>query len=127
MTKTPASINWIIVATSFGFVVSQLDVTIVNVALASMATGLQASVAGLQWVVDAYALLFASLLLSAGALGDRLGARRLYIAGFVLFAAASLVSVCPISGNLFLMFIKFLMLASTAFSASYLWVRVTNG
>src|SRR5271155_3670024 len=90
MTKTPASINWIIVATSFGFVVSQLDVTIVNVALASMATGLKASVAGLQWVVDAYALLFASLLLSGGALGDRLGARRLYVAGFMLFAAASL-------------------------------------
>jgi len=90
MTKTSSSINWIIVATSFGFVVSQLDVTIVNVALASMATGLKASVAGLQWVVDAYALLFASLLLSAGALGDRLGARRLYIAGFILFAAASL-------------------------------------
>jgi len=90
MTKSSPSINWIIVATSFGFVVSQLDVTIVNVALASMATGLKASVAGLQWVVDAYALLFASLLLSAGALGDRLGARRLYIAGFVVFAAASL-------------------------------------
>jgi DHA2 family methylenomycin A resistance protein-like MFS transporter len=91
MSKTPnASIHWIIAATSFGFVVSQLDVTIVNVALASMATGLKASVAGLQWVVDAYALMFASLLLSAGALGDRLGARRVYIAGFVVFAAASL-------------------------------------
>ena len=84
------SINWIIAATSFGFVVSQLDVTIVNIALASMATNLHASVSGLQWVVDAYALMFASLLLSAGALGDRLGAKRLYIAGFVLFALASL-------------------------------------
>jgi DHA2 family methylenomycin A resistance protein-like MFS transporter len=91
MSKTNAvHINWIIAATSFGFVVSQLDVTIVNVALPSMAGNLHASVPGLQWVVDAYALLFASLLLSAGALGDQLGAKRIYIAGFVLFAAASL-------------------------------------
>jgi DHA2 family methylenomycin A resistance protein-like MFS transporter len=91
MRKTStASINRIIAATSFGFVVSQLDVTIVNVALAKMASNLNASVSGLQWVVDGYALMFASLLLSAGALGDRLGAKRLYIAGFVLFAAASL-------------------------------------
>ena len=91
MSKTSSpTINWIIAATSFGFVVSQLDVTIVNVALASMSGNLHASVSGLQWVVDAYALMFASLLLSAGALGDRLGAKRLYIAGFVLFALASL-------------------------------------
>ncbi|MDB5392719.1 MAG: Drug resistance transporter, EmrB/QacA subfamily [Rhodospirillales bacterium] len=98
MSKTPtAPLNWIIVATSFGFVVSQLDVTIVNVALASMGTALPASVSGLQWVVDAYALLFASLLLSAGALGDRLGAKRVYIAGFVLFAMASLA--CGVAPN----------------------------
>jgi DHA2 family methylenomycin A resistance protein-like MFS transporter len=91
MRKTNAAhINWIIAATSFGFVVSQLDVTIVNVALPSMGENLHASVSGLQWVVDAYALLFASLLLSAGALGDQLGAKRVYIVGFVLFAAASL-------------------------------------
>jgi DHA2 family methylenomycin A resistance protein-like MFS transporter len=90
MIRAPAPLNWIIAATSFGFVVSQLDVTIVNVALASMGESLHASVSGLQWVVDAYALLFASLLLSAGAVGDRLGAKRVYIAGFVLFVAASL-------------------------------------
>jgi DHA2 family methylenomycin A resistance protein-like MFS transporter len=91
MSKTNAThINWIIVATSFGFAVSQLDVTIVNIALPSMGEKLEASVSGLQWVVDAYTLLFASLLLSAGALGDQLGARRVYVAGLVLFAAASL-------------------------------------
>jgi len=91
MSKTNAThINWIIAATSFGFVVSQLDVTIVNVALPKMGESLQASVSGLQWVVDAYALLFASLLLSAGALGDQLGARRIYIGGLIVFAAASL-------------------------------------
>ncbi len=92
MTKSaaPVQLNWIIAATSFGFVVSQLDVTIVNVALPNMAERLGASVSGLQWVVDAYALLFASLLLSAGALGDRLGAKHVYIGGFLLFAVASL-------------------------------------
>lgn len=68
----------------------QLDVTIVNVALPTMANTLGASVAGLQWVVDAYTLSFATLLLSAGVLGDLFGIRRAYLAGFGVFAAASL-------------------------------------
>ena len=63
----------VIVATSFGFVVVQLDVTIVNVALPRIGSDLHASVAGLQWVVDAYILAFAVLLLSAGVIGDRHG------------------------------------------------------
>src|ERR1700744_5385772 len=82
--------NWIIAAASFGFVVVQLDVTIVNVALPAMAKSLGGGVAGLQWVVDAYTLAFAVLLLSAGVLGDLFGGRRVYLAGFALFAAASL-------------------------------------
>jgi DHA2 family methylenomycin A resistance protein-like MFS transporter len=81
--------GWIIAAASFGFMVVQLDVTIVNVALPAMARGLGGGVAGLQWVVDAYTLAFAVLLLSAGVLGDLFGARRVYLAGFGLFAAAS--------------------------------------
>jgi DHA2 family methylenomycin A resistance protein-like MFS transporter len=79
----------IVTTASMGFVVSQLDVTIVNVALASIGRDLHASVAGLQWTVDAYALAFAALMLSAGVLGDRFGARRLFVAGLVLFALAS--------------------------------------
>jgi len=79
----------IVTTASMGFVVSQLDVTIVNVALASIGRDLHASVAGLQWTVDAYALAFAALMLSAGVLGDRFGARRLFVAGLVLFAFAS--------------------------------------
>jgi DHA2 family methylenomycin A resistance protein-like MFS transporter len=78
------------IATSLGFVVVQLDVTIVNVALPRIATDLRMAVAGLQWVVDAYTLTFAVLLLSAGVLGDRFGARRMYVAGFLTFALASL-------------------------------------
>lgn len=84
--RTPALT---LATTSLGFVVVQLDVTIVNVALARIAAGLGASVAGLQWVVDAYTLAFASLLLTAGALGDRLGARRVFASGFTVFTVAS--------------------------------------
>lgn len=86
--RSPA--GWIIAAASFGFMVAQLDVTVVNVALPAMARALGGGVAGLQWVVDAYTLAFAVLLLSAGVLGDLFGARRVYLAGFGLFAAASL-------------------------------------
>jgi MFS transporter, DHA2 family, methylenomycin A resistance protein len=81
-------------AASFGFALVQLDVTIVNVALPRMATDLHAGVAGLQWVVDAYALTFAVLLLSMGYLGDRLGARRVYLGGIALFALASVLCGC---------------------------------
>ena len=83
-------IGWIILAASFGFALIQLDVTIVNVALPSIAGAFGAHVTELQWVVDAYAVCFAALLLSAGFLGDRFGARFVYLGGLGLFAAASL-------------------------------------
>ncbi|MFM0339151.1 MFS transporter [Paraburkholderia fungorum] len=86
---TPA-LGRILATVSVGFVVTQLDVTIVNIALPKIGADLHANVAGLQWVVDAYTLAFAVLMLSAGALGDRLGTRRMYAAGIVLFALASL-------------------------------------
>ncbi|WP_144110379.1 MFS transporter [Paraburkholderia sp. BCC1886] len=86
----PSTPGRLLATVSVGFVVTQLDVTIVNIALPEIGGDLQASVAGLQWVVDAYTLAFAVLMLSAGALGDRLGARRMYAAGIVLFALASL-------------------------------------
>ncbi len=87
----------IIVATSFGFVVTQLDVTIVNVALPRIASDLAVHVAGLQWIVDAYTLPFAVLMLSAGVLGDHFGSRRAYITGLVIFGAASLA--CGLAPN----------------------------
>ncbi len=83
-------VSWIIAACSLGFAVIQLDVTIVNVALPRIGAELRATVAGLQWVVDAYTLGFAAFLLSAGLASDRLGAKRSFIAGFTIFAAASL-------------------------------------
>lgn len=75
---------------SFAFALVQLDVTVVNVALPRIGAELTADIAALQWVVDAYGLSFAVLLLSAGLLGDRLGARKVYVGGMVLFALASL-------------------------------------
>ena len=95
--STGAGISRIIAATSFGFVVTQLDVTIVNVALSRIASGLSVHVAGLQWVVDAYTLPFAVLMLSAGVLGDRFGSRRAYLVGLAIFAAASLA--CGLAPN----------------------------
>ncbi|NPT47180.1 MFS transporter [Paraburkholderia sp. 1N] len=87
--RSPA-LGRILATVSVGFVVTQLDVTIVNIALPKIGADLHANVAGLQWVVDGYTLAFAVLMLSAGALGDRLGTRRMYAAGIVLFALASL-------------------------------------
>lgn len=87
----------IIAATSFGFVVTQLDVTIVNVALPRIASDLSVPVSGLQWVMDAYTLPFAVLMLSAGVLGDRFGSRRTYLLGLAIFAAASLA--CGLAPN----------------------------
>lgn len=86
---TPALAR-IVATVSVGFVVTQLDVTIVNIALARLSVELHAGVARLQWIVDAYTLAFAVLMLSGGVLGDRYGARRMYAAGLVGFALASL-------------------------------------
>jgi len=77
-------------AMSLGYGVVQLDVTIVNTALNSIGSSLGGGVAELQWVVSAYTIAFAAFILTAGALGDRLGAKRLFMAGFGIFTAASL-------------------------------------
>lgn len=75
---------------SLGYGVVQLDVTIVNTALHSIGTVLRGDVAGLQWIVSTYTIAFAALILTAGALGDRLGAKRIFVAGFAIFTLASL-------------------------------------
>ena len=93
---TPALAR-VVATVSVGFVVTQLDVTIVNIALARIAADLHANVARLQWIVDAYTLAFAVLMLSGGVLGDRYGARRMYVAGLVVFALASLA--CGLAAN----------------------------
>src|ERR1700739_2313224 len=80
----------LIAAPSLGFVLVQLDVSVLNVALASLGKSMHIGLAGLQWVVDSYAITFAALLLAAGEMGDRLGSRRIYLAGFAVFIGASL-------------------------------------
>jgi DHA2 family methylenomycin A resistance protein-like MFS transporter len=88
-TRRGSPVTVITAATSLGFAVVQLDGSILNVALPRIGAAFGASVNSLQWTVDAYLLVFAALLLSAGALGDRIGSKRAFIAGFAIFAVAS--------------------------------------
>ncbi len=89
---------WALAATSFGLFMALLDVTIVNVALPTIGTNLNASFADLQWVVNAYALVLAVLLVTAGRLGDIFGRKRLFMIGLGLFSLGSLI--CGLSGNI---------------------------
>ena len=77
-------------AMSLGYGVVQLDVTIVNTALDRIGSSLGGGVSELQWVVNAYTIAFAAFILTAGALGDRIGAMRVFMAGFAIFTSASL-------------------------------------
>ncbi|MEW9306643.1 MFS transporter [Labrys neptuniae] len=86
-------------ALSLGVALVQLDVSIVNVGLDQMRGLMADGVAGLQWVVNGYTLAFAGLLLTGGALGDRFGAKRLYLLGLALFTLASLACGLAPSGT----------------------------
>src|SRR5205085_4182973 len=84
-----------------GFFGVTLDALVVNVALPAMGHDLGGGMTGLQWVVDGYTLMFAALLLAAGALADRIGARQAFGAGLVLFVIASVVcGLAPVLGVL---------------------------
>jgi len=74
-----------------------IDVTIVTVALPDMARQLNTTFSDLQWVIDLYALVLGALVLTVGAVADRLGRRRIYLTGLVLFAASSLA--CGLAPN----------------------------
>jgi len=93
--------RWTLVATSFGLGMALLDVTAGNVAVPSIQQDFGTGIAGLSWVIDGYTLAFASALLLAGGLGDRLGARRVFTSGLVLFTVASLLcGIAPTIGLL---------------------------
>lgn len=79
----------VVTVTGLAFVVAQLDVSIVNLALPQIAQSYHAGISTLQWVVDAYTLAFAVLMLSAGSLSDRLGALRIFQSGIMIFCIAS--------------------------------------
>ncbi|GAB1333087.1 MFS transporter [Streptomyces sennicomposti] len=90
-----------LVAAVLGFFVITLDVSGVNVALPAVGDDLGGSMSGLQWVADSYTLMFAALMLSAGALSDAVGARRAYAWGLAVFTLASLAcGVAPALGAL---------------------------
>ncbi len=86
---------------SMSLLIVGIDVTIVNVALPSIGKDFHASLSGLQWTVDAYTLVLASLLMLSGSTADRLGRRRTFVIGLITFAAGSLLcSLAPSLGAL---------------------------
>ncbi|MGH3751980.1 MAG: MFS transporter [Pseudonocardiaceae bacterium] len=88
--STPAG-RWVLLATISGSGMAMLDATVVNIALPSIGRDFGADFGTLQWIVNAYTLTLAALILLAGALGDRFGRRRVFIVGVVWFAVASLL------------------------------------
>jgi EmrB/QacA subfamily drug resistance transporter len=82
---------WTLIAVSVATFMLLLDITVVNVALPAIREDLSASFTDLQWVIDAYALTLAALVLTAGSLADRLGRRRVFAAGLAIFSLASLL------------------------------------
>jgi EmrB/QacA subfamily drug resistance transporter len=83
---------WTLIAVCVGTFMLLLDVTIVNVALPAIQSSLKANFSDLQWVVDAYSLLLAALLLTTGSLADLYGRKRVFIIGLVIFSLSSLAS-----------------------------------
>src|SRR2546421_10202007 len=83
---------WTLIAVSVATFMLLLDITVVNTALPSIQHDLHASFTELQWVVDAYSLSLAAVVLTAGVLADRLGRRRVFGAGLGIFTAASFLA-----------------------------------
>ena len=75
-----------------------LDISVINTALSEIADGLDTGLSGLQWVVDAYTIPLAATVLTAGAIADRLGRRRLFLLGLAIFTASS--ALCGAAGGI---------------------------
>jgi EmrB/QacA subfamily drug resistance transporter len=89
---------WILAATILGSSMAFIDGTVVNVALPALQSAFHAGIADIQWVVESYALFLAALILIGGSLGDLYGRRRIFVAGVVLFTAAS--AWCGLAANI---------------------------
>ncbi|MFI9758672.1 MFS transporter [Streptomyces sp. NPDC051963] len=98
MLKPPPSPALTLAASLLGFSLITLDASVVNVALPSIGSALGGGMSGLQWVVDAYTLAFAALMLSTGAFSDRVGASRAYAIGIAVFTLAS--AACGLAPSL---------------------------
>ena len=88
---------WTLIAVCTAIFMLLLDITIVNVALPAIERDLHANFADLQWVIDAYALTLAAMLLTGGSLADILGRRRIFVIGVGIFTVASLL--CALAGS----------------------------
>src|SRR6516225_11370124 len=89
MAGNPARKWWALVAIAASVLVVGLDLTVLNLALPTIATDLHASSSDLQWISDSYSLVLAAAMLPAGLLGDRLGRKKVLLAALILFGAAS--------------------------------------
>lgn len=99
-------------ASLMGFFVIALDALVVTVALPDISSSVSGGMSGLQWVVDGYTLMFAALMLSSGALSDRIGASRAYGIGLALFTAAS--AACGLAPNLTMLVVARLVQGAAA-------------
>jgi len=90
---------WMLTVTCLSVIVVSLDLTILNIALPAISAALHAGTGDLQWLVDAYSLVFAGVMLPAGMIGDRLGRKRLLLAGLAVFLAASLWCALSVSAG----------------------------
>src|SRR5262245_24541502 len=87
----------VLLATSLGVLLAQIDTSVVNLGLKSIAYDLGAGVTEMQWVIDAYNVVYATLLLTGGTLGDIYGRRRIFLIGMFLFTAGT--NVCALAPN----------------------------
>jgi DHA2 family methylenomycin A resistance protein-like MFS transporter len=87
----------VLLATSLGVLFAQIDTSVVNLAVKSIAADLHAGVSEMQWVIDSYNLVYASLLLTGGTLGDLYGRRRIFVIGIVVFSVGTLI--CALAPN----------------------------
>jgi EmrB/QacA subfamily drug resistance transporter len=94
----PKSATATIAVSCIAVVMLMLDISVINTALSDIASGLRTNLGGLQWVIDAYTLPLAATVLTAGALADRFGRRRLFAGGLVVFVAAS--AACAMAGSI---------------------------
>jgi MFS transporter, DHA2 family, methylenomycin A resistance protein len=83
--------RFVLLATSLGVLLAQIDTSVVNLGLKSIARDLNAGVSEMQWVIDAYNVVYATLLLTGGTLGDIYGRRRIFLLGIALFTAGTIV------------------------------------
>src|SRR5258707_7419168 len=90
--------RWVLTATILGSSMAFIDGTVVNIALPALQATMGATISDVQWVVEAYTLFLAALMLTGGALGDRLGRKRIFLIGVAVFTAASIA--CGLAPNM---------------------------